>query len=184
MTIAIHQPNFFPHYGFFEKMQAVDKFVILSHCQYEKNNYQNRFMLDGKWHTMSVNHGNIPIRKKEYANHFSDWKKIKESLPQYDLSEFDQLIGRGLCATNTSIINRIARKLGIVTDREILLDFPTDLTGTERLVEICKMHGADTYLSGASGRSYMDMKLFDDAGIKVIFQDPRPSKPILEVIYA
>lgn len=182
MRIAIHQPNFFPHYGFFEKMLAVDKFIILTHCQFEKNNYQNRFRFEDRWYTMSIKHGNVLINEKQYNDHFMDWRRIKEKLPQFNLEEFNMCIEKKLWATNTNIISRIALKLGIKTEIEI--DFETQLNGTERLLEICKYYEADTYLSGASGKTYMDLKLFEDAGIKVIFQEPRPSKPILEVLYA
>jgi hypothetical protein len=38
------------------------------------------------------------------------------------------------------------------------------------LIDICRTLGCDTYLAGAGGAAYMNLKLFDDAGIKVIFQ--------------
>ena len=40
MRISIHQPNFVPWYPFFQKIQQCDKFIILTHCQFEKNGYQ------------------------------------------------------------------------------------------------------------------------------------------------
>ena len=45
MTITIHQPNFMPWYPFFEKIQQADIFVLLGHCQFEKNGFQNRFSI-------------------------------------------------------------------------------------------------------------------------------------------
>ena len=39
MKIAIHQPNFFPWYPFFEKIKNCDIFIILTHCQFEKNGF-------------------------------------------------------------------------------------------------------------------------------------------------
>ena len=55
MIVAIHQPNFMPWYPFFQKIAAADTFVVLTHCQFEKNNYQNRFNQRERWHTLSVN---------------------------------------------------------------------------------------------------------------------------------
>lgn len=184
MVVSIHQPNFFPWMPFFQKMEQSDVFVILSHCQFEKNGYQNRFKLGDKWHTMSVGRGLFDIKKKEYTAHFDDWKRIKTNLPQYNLEEFNLLIERSLLGTNTSIITRIAYKLGISTDVEIVQDFETSLTGTERLVEICQQYDATKYLSGISGKKYLDLKLFEQAGIEVIFQNEIQmiKKPILEVI--
>ena len=40
MRVAIHQPNFFPWYPYFEKILRADIFVILQNCQFEKNNFQ------------------------------------------------------------------------------------------------------------------------------------------------
>ena len=61
MVISIHQPNFFPWYPFFQKMEMSDKFIILSNCQFEKNGFQNRFNLDSNWHTMSTFKGLVNI---------------------------------------------------------------------------------------------------------------------------
>ena len=94
MRVAIHQPNFLPWYPFFQKIQEVDVFVILKECQFEKNNFQNRVNINGKWRTMSVNKGLEPIRNKTYLNPQSDWNKIKTNLPEYReiLEECDKCV--------------------------------------------------------------------------------------------
>ena len=51
--------------------------------------------------------------------------------------------------------------LGIKTKIVIESDLNVDGTSTERLVNVCKAVGADTYLSGISGRDYLDEKLFE-----------------------
>lgn len=181
VRLAIHQPNFFPHYPFFQKMAEVDIFIILSRCQFEKNNYQNRFNYKDKWHTMAVPHGLVPICEKEYLDPFKDWKKIKDNLPEFNLGEFDGCIERNLASTNTNIIRKIKKELGIQT--ALMEDYPTNLTGTARLVDICKTYGATHYLSGVSGINYMDLELFERNGIEVEYQSKSESKPIIEVIY-
>jgi hypothetical protein len=35
---------------------------------------------------------------------------------------------------------------------------------------VCKLVGADTYLSGAGGKLYMDLARFEAEGLEVIFQ--------------
>ena len=64
MIISIHQPNFMPWNPFFEKIQQSDLFVFLTHCQFEKGGYQNRFNYNNKWYTMSTSRGLIPIIDK------------------------------------------------------------------------------------------------------------------------
>ncbi len=182
MIVSIHQPNFVPWYPYFQKMAAADKFVILSHCQFGKNGYTNRFMLDGKWRTMSVRKGMLPINEKKYVNPYDNWKAIKESLPKYSdvLSEFDDCISESLELTNVSIITRVAEMLDI--DTEIVFDYPTQLRSTPRLVDICKKYGATSYLSGVGGKDYLDASLFEAENVDVVFQDRMDKRHVLEVL--
>ncbi len=43
-------------------------------------------------------------------------------------------------------------------------------TSTERLVNLCKAVGADTYVSGIGGRNYMDENMFTKNNIKLEYQ--------------
>jgi len=184
MTVAIHQPNFMPWCPFFQKMQAADVFVVLSHCQFEKNGYQNRFRLGDKWYTMSVRQGIESITAKQYINAPKDWARIKAMLPQCSdlLKAFDGCISESLMKTNTAIIRQIVQKMNIHT--RIVPDFDTGLAATERLVALCKHYKADTYLSGISGKEYLDVSCFEREGIALAFQneDQLDRRPILEVL--
>jgi len=183
VRLGIHQPNFMPRAAWFDKLRACDDFVLLGHCQFEKGKYQNRFHIGEEWFTMSVEHGMKPIREKRYSNPKSDWDAIKKRLPQHPvLSKFDDLVSESLWQTNCAIIRKIADMLGIQTP--IHEDFPTEFSGTDRLVELCIAHDADIYLAGTSGGDYMDMTTFEDAGITVEFQDKNKldARPILELL--
>jgi len=185
MIVTIHQSNFFPYYPFFQKMAQSDLFVIMIHCQFEKNNYQNRFNIDNKWMTMSVNKGLEPINIKEYISPENDWMRIKKSLPKYKevLDQFDECISSdSLAEINVAIICKIRHLLGIKT--ELVLDYPTSLKGTERLVDLCKKYEATEYISGISGRNYLNTKLFDDENIKITYQDESTmiKKPIIDIL--
>ena len=183
MKIGIHQPNFFPWYPFFQKMAECDVFVILGHCQFEKNNYQNRFhMADGTWNTMSVNGGIDDIVNKRYVFFERDWSKIKKRLFRYDTARFDQFISGDLFGTNLAIIREISTILGIRC--EIVPDKPTTLKGTERLIEICKSFNATDYVSGTGASKYLEESAFADNGIKLHIQDPDKlvKKPVLDFI--
>lgn len=171
MIVTIHQPNFVPWLPYFEKMRQCDVFVVMGHCQFEKNGFQNRFFYQDKWRTMSVVGGLISISEKQYVSPQTDWLKIKRCLPHKEkfLSSLDDCMSSSLFETNTEIIRRIAHRMRI--ESKIVTDAPTELTGTERLVEICKQQGATKYVSGPSGRKYLNMRLFEDAGIEVVFYD-------------
>ncbi len=171
MIISIHQPNFIPWIPYFDKIRKADIFVILKNCQFEKNGYQNRFMINNKWKTMSVRKKTQKICEKNYINYMKDWENIKKSTPEYvdQLKLFDDIISEDLSETNTNIIKIICEKLNIKT--EITYDFETDLVGTDRLVDICRYHGAKKYISGVSGKKYLDLELFHSNNIEVEFQD-------------
>ena len=179
MVVSIHQPNFFPHYPFFEKMKEADIFVLLTHCQFEKNNYQNRFRMEDRWHTLCVNSGLQSMREKKYLRPFDDWSRIKQNLKPWGfiLDKFDDCISNDLVKTNISIIKRIVSMLNIKTIIEI--DDETKLKGTERLLDICKKYNAHKYISGVSGVNYMDMELFERNDIEVVFQPLQKTKPII-----
>jgi hypothetical protein len=65
-----------------------------------------------------------------------------------------------------------------------LIDYPTGLKGTERLVDICVKNGATTYISGISGSKYLDTKQFTDNDISLLFQNETKmvKKPIIDIL--
>lgn len=169
MTIAIHQPNLFPWQPYFQKMRDCDLFVLLGHCQYEKNNYQSRFRADGRWFHMSVNRGMEPIRAKRYVFLEKDWNRLKANWPQ--LAVFDGCMSESLWQTNCAIIYKAMSLLNITT--EVTTDYETHLRGTARLVDICLHHGAGKYLAGNGSRKYLDVAMFNQHDIEVIFQEEK-----------
>ena len=92
MKISIHQPNFIPWYPFFQKIEEADIFVILRNCQFEKNNYQNRFNANNQWYTMRVKKGLEDIKDKKYINPLYDWNKIKKGFPKIKIVFDSQLL--------------------------------------------------------------------------------------------
>jgi len=182
MQITIHQPNFMPWYPFFQKIESADVFVLLNHCQFEKNNFQNRFNMNERWFTMGTNKGLESIVDKRYVNPQRDWTKIKKSLYDYNLEIFDECISNSLFETNGNLIRKICKILDIKT--EIVSDKDTELKGTARLVEICKSMNATSYISGTSGKSYMDLDMFHSNNIDLVFQNDKDmiKKPVLEIL--
>lgn len=186
MKVTIHQPNFFPWYPFFQKMESADIFVLLRWAQFVKGNYHNRFDMNGKWYTMAVDQrtGFVPIIQKAYINPVEKYEAIMRRLPKYKklLDLFYPFITINVAITNSLIIHQIRDLLQIET--KIVEDSKTSLQGTERLVNICETLGATEYLAGTSGSKYLDFSLFEKAGIKVTTQDADSiiKKPILEVL--
>ncbi len=65
MLVAIHQPNFLPWLGYFDRMVNADLFVLLDHVQFERRNYQNRAQIrledEARWLTVPV----VQLSQKE-----------------------------------------------------------------------------------------------------------------------
>jgi len=169
MILSVHQPNFFPWLPYFKKIQDSDIFIFLGNVQFARRQYQNRFFFGEKWHTMSVNSGSQSdiIINKKYVNPEIDWFRIKTNLKSYSLSEFDSAISSNLYKTNTSIIRTILLSLHINTPIYDDAVAPS-IDANERIIRLCKIHGADQYLTGPSGKRYLDLDLFSRNSIKVI----------------
>lgn len=144
MILAAHQPNLFPWLAYYRKMALCDVFVILSHVQYEKNGFINRFNHKGKWFTAPIKSGLDPINTKEYVN------------------------GSDVSLTNMYFIYGFMGLFGIKQDK-IAFDSDCKKHGTERIIELCKRHNCDEYLTNPDAEiKYLDVKLLEANGIKVI----------------
>jgi len=187
MIVAIHQPGFIPYLGFFHKWANCDLFVFLDDVQYPRRQFVNRNKIKtpngAKWIT-------IPVKQKgkyqqtiteTQADNKKEWvKKVLNSVKlnyakapyfHYVYTEFRDLLGGyNLSIMNVHLCRWMASELGLHlnTKRSSWLD-GIEGASTERLISICKTVGANTYLSGPSGKNYQDEKLFEDAGIKVIY---------------
>lgn len=183
MIVSIHQPNLFHYEGALAKIAASDLHVVLAHCQYERHNYQNRFQYGGRWMTLSVNQALVTLVDKVYRQPLEDYAAIKRRIPERAdvLSLFDDCIQASLVETNVAVLRRVLDILGIRT--LVVLDDPTEMRRSARLVEICQKHGATTYLSGQSGPEYLDFGLFQEAGIRVDVQAPAGRRPAVDLLH-
>ena len=107
-----------------------------------------------------------PILNKKYVNPEKNWAVLKRRLPEYAdiLSFFDRDIGESLVDTNIRIIKRILVIFGIKT--ELVYDYPTHLTSTDRVVDLMKTYGEkdSIFVAGPSLENYANMSLFHIAG--------------------
>ena len=100
--VAIHQPNFMPWLGYFDRMIEADLFVLLDHVQFERRNYQNRALIrledDTKWLTVPV----VQLSQKE--------KIVDKLVDNPEDTSGNRWWGRrlaGVAATNSSYHNNL-----------------------------------------------------------------------------
>ncbi|MGD8665672.1 MAG: WbqC family protein, partial [Desulfobacterales bacterium] len=189
MIVAVHQPQYLPWLGYFDKMRRADVFCYLNDVQYKKNEWQNRNRIKTargwQWLTVPVRY-HFPEKINEVKiNNTTGWQKkhFQALVTNYNRAPFyktystifeDAFAGdwEFISELNIHLLAHLREALEIHTKPVVvssdleLRDEPTD-----RLIDICKAVGADTYLAGQGGADYMDLERFENDGIRVIFQD-------------
>lgn len=188
MICSIHQPQYLPYLGFFDKMKHSDIFVFLDDCQFKKNEWQNRNRIrtkDGwQWITVPVNYRFGEEIREIKINNNTNWKRKHLQALQTNYGRapyFKQHIGflketyqrdwEFLVDINLHFISYLMEAVGIKTETILSSQLDVKTTGTGRLIDITKKVGADAYLSGPGGREYLEMGEFKEAGIKLVFQE-------------
>ncbi len=192
MIVTIHQPNYFPYPGFFQKVLLSDIYVILDRAQFEFDitNRNKIITPEGSWSRISV-----PIKKGQKffdvrnveINNDQPWAEKNWDLicKSYNDSPFFDLYKTTLNSIfkkkwnlifdlNFYTLKKAFEWLDIKT--EFILDSELDVTGrsSEHLLNICKKLGATKYLSGPSGKNYLNEKIFEQSKIKVEYQKYDP----------
>ena len=189
MKVAIHQPEHLPWLGFFDKALKADVFVLLDGVQFRKNYFQNRNKIrthDGwTWITMPVCRPALaPINEVLIDTNSRSLRKNIQSIRQsYSgspyFNEYYSAIERTLLAPYTKLVEINIEFIRLAWDvLEIKVPVVVASTlgvspeggGTRVTLEISRALGAGTYLSGISGRDYLDVSLFEEAGIEVQYQ--------------
>jgi hypothetical protein len=188
MKITIHQPEHMPWLGFFHKIAQVDACVILDDVQFEKNYFQNRNKIRYK---DGANWICVPVHAKSHTNinevmiaqdgkWHKKWFKFLEQT--YSASKYGNLYlqdikiivdknFRRLYELNFELIKYLCECLGISIKFIISSEAVTMGKASDKILNICLTTKADTYLSGISGKGYLKLEDFSNAGIKVEFQE-------------
>ena len=193
MKIAIHQANYFPYPGFFHKINQADVFVIQDDIKFVNKVTNRNKIISSSGHTwinvpIKKGHQSLPIMDVKINNEIP-WKKInfKKVCAGYNKTKFFHLYKdffenlykkewNNIFDLNFETIKQVLIWLNIKT--KIVIESELDVSGqhTERLVNVCKKLGADTYISGIGGKKYLDEKLFEKNKIILKYQNYNPIK--------
>ncbi len=188
MIVAAHQPQYLPWLGYFDKMDRCDLFVLLDSVQFKKNEWQNRNRIRtaGGWQYLTVpalhrfpqlildvqiDNGTDWARKHLQALtiHYGKAPYFSDHLPF--LQEVYARRWESLCELSIHLIQYLASAIGIVAKVAKSSEGQFSEEPTERLIEICRWAGSDTYLAGAGGLHYMRLDRFQQEGIRVLQQE-------------
>jgi hypothetical protein len=189
--ISVHQPQYLPWLGYFNKIARSDYFVLGDDVQFVRNEWQNRNRISKissrvgwQWLTVPVPHPSFPIPLRDVMIDSSQpWaqqhlRKINSqygTLPYYKkyIEEIAWIIKQPwsrLAALNTALLKHFCKLFDISTTILEAPQLPPGLDASERLAYITAQLGGDAYLSGVGGREYLKLMPFEKQGLNVSFQ--------------
>jgi len=182
---AILQSNYIPWKGVFDMMNQVDVFVFLEDVQFTRRDWRSRNVIKTangtQWLTVPIKkcsrdtkicdveinndknwrnkHYNSIVHNYSRADYFEDYKYILDDI--YSKERKD------LSAFNIYTNKYLSKILGIEVEFVNSCDLNTSGTKDDKLIQICKKVGADSYLSGPAAKNYIVKEKFEDAGVKL-----------------
>ena len=189
MKVAIMQPYFFPYIGYWQLINAVDKFVIYDDVNYINRGWVNRnnILLNGKVQRINLQmvgaSQNKLINQIEVSDSELFRKKLLKTIetayrkaPYYleTFSIIENIVNnteKNLAKYLEYSIRRVCKHLQI--DTEIIMSSciqkNNSLKGQDKIIEICKILNADEYYNAIGGQELYSREDFNNIGIKLKF---------------
>ena len=193
MKVAAHQPNYIPWLGYFAKLASADIFVFLDDVQLPQGrSYVHRSRIhahpDGAWLSAPIRREERQLikdvrfaeadwRRKHQATLFHTYRKAPFFEPAMALVETIYGVETdSLARFNMNAVTAVAGYLGLSCRFELSSAFGVSRSSDDRLIDLVKAVGGDTYISGAGGQNYQHPEKFDAAGIRLCVRayQPRP----------
>lgn len=187
-TVVIHQPDFLPYLGFFNRLLHSDLFVILNDVQFLRRGWHHRDMIktkDGeKWITLGIKKAPQNTQINEIYLNDENWQEqhlnlIKQSYAKAKYFEeifpfIEKLYSQKyekMIDINLASIKMLLELFDINIEIIFSIKFNLNSKSNQLLVDLLKRVGATHYLSGIGAKDYYDNKPFEEANIKVLWQD-------------
>ena len=200
LTYSLHQPNFIPWLGYFNKIARSDIFIYLDNVQYVKNTIANRNKLRDKNSDILIT---VPITRKVNGRSFFPyreaviadkiWYRKLFKLLQYNyktttyykkyISVLESIFTLDdFCHMNIQFIEFVLKEFDISTKTYIMSVLGDDFgKKTDMLINLGKVINGNVYLSGQGARKYNDEGLFRQNNIRLIYQEYK--HPVYKQVY-
>jgi hypothetical protein len=196
MRVAIHQPNFLPWLGLFQRISLVDTFVFFDHVQAMGGRSwlsRNRLLIGGKEAWLS-----IPVRKSgrlgqlvseveinyepDFVQKFLRTIEYNYKKAPYFNDIFPMIAGlidsrqTFIAAVNMEFIRWVCELLGLSvrflrsSDLVTANSHLSGLAGNDLVLGICRAAGARQYVSGGGCLDFIRPEAFESVGIPFYFQ--------------
>lgn len=188
-TLAIMQPYFFPYLGYWQLLQAADRFVVYDDVNYIKGGWvnRNRLLIGGQPCYITV-----PLQQASPFSRICDLRTSarppwREKLVRMvDLAyrrapHFERVFPVIAAAIRDETANLSEYLTGSLRAVATLLGLPAEivstsrgyrndaLSGTARVLDICRQEAATTYLNLPGGRALYDAEAFRRQGVALRF---------------
>jgi len=190
--IAVMQPYFFPYIGYFQLIDAVDKFVFYDDVTFIKSGWinRNRALVGGKpiYLTASLE-GASSSKLINEINLIDNRAKLKKTIqmaykkaPYYEqvwqaIEPCFDMETNGISELAMKTVKTVCEFIGVETEFEISsIDYANTkgLERQKRLIEICRMNEADTYINASGGKALYTKEEFRREGIDLYFLESSP----------
>jgi len=195
MKIAIMQPYFFPYIGYFQLMNAVDKFVVYDNIQYTKKGWinRNRILVNGTDEYITVplkkDSDYLDVRDRYLADTWDNYRgnlinKISgcyRKAPYF--TEAFKIVEQCLIFEDLNLFRfvfnslmKVKEYLNIKTSLSVSSSIPInhELKGEEKVIAICVNQSAETYINPIGGMELYSREAFKDQGINLQFLKANP----------
>jgi WbqC-like protein family len=200
MRLGALQPGYLPWLGFFDQIARTDVFILYDDLPYSKDTWRNRNRIRTAqgwcWLTVPVINAGLTqktIREVKISEERfwrrAHWRSIKTHYarsPHFTAHEeffakFYERRWHYLVDLNLKVILYLVDVLGIRTkilissleglEVEYLRHREKGKDPTGRVAFLCQLFGADRFLEGALGRTFMDPARLEQLGVTMEFHD-------------
>lgn len=191
LRVAIHQPNFLPWVGYFDKIARVDTFVLFDDVQLPQGkSFCSRVKIKGingpQWLTVPVSKkSKTLINQVEIVQNGWARKHVRTIESLYGKAPYFEKFWPAIRATiledwelladmNCALIETITRLVGIETNLIRSSTLNSDVVSAdERILSILKSTNATVYVSGegAGSRRYVQCEGMAAEGVRLEWQD-------------
>ena len=185
------QPYFMPYLGYWQHIAATDVFVLYDDVNYIKRGWinRNRIIVNGKEHLFTIPLSGASQNRKINELYIDEngckeqlWKKLyfayHKALMWNELSAILESVvfyeDNHLVSYIKHSIEEISDYLGIKTKLLVSSNLKKNdaLKGQEKILDICKILNATTYINPSGGIELYDGNIFADNGIGLQFIFP------------
>lgn len=189
MKLGIMQPYFVPYIGYWQLLNAVDKYVIYDDVNYIKNGWinRNRILVNGQPTYFNIpmlgassfkliNEVEVNLDERLIAKNVKTIEQAYKKAPYFDeifplIKNIIEYKEKNLSKYIENSIRKIADYLDIKTEIIVSSTINKDnsLKGKDKVIHICKQLGANEYYNAVGGQEMYSFDEFEENGIKLGF---------------